>query len=523
MSIGSRMRKYRGTSKKPISDPAAGQPGAESSRSSLPRGRSAGRRRKRLAGLLALAALLIFFLRYPGFHSDFRLRGGPGLYQGLGERLFAVCQRTAGELPPFARHGELRVTNGMLLDGCGERFIMQGVALVDFRWDSRYINRDIFAWMRDEWNVNTIRIAVPPDMLSGVTAPDGEDPTELLDRGIRLASELGLYVIVDWHVLEDGDPRRRQAEAEEFFSSVSERYAGQGNILYEICNEPNGKGGSWDNIRSYARKIIPVIRRRAPEAVIIVGTPDWSGSLAEAMEKPLSEENLLYAYHFYAASHKEDRQRELEEALERSFPVVVSEFALSEQTGDGAVNIKEGDLWISLLDRYSVGRVCYNLSNLPASSSLLAPACERMTALLPEDLTEQGRWLMEEYTHRRTAPLRKESAAAEDGEGRLRAELRTEDCWEKDGRSYTKFVLRITNIGKTTLPGWQAEAGLDEEAVLSESWSAEYQTLDSGLLITGLSWNSEIAPGESEEAGFIVRAEDRTYLQELSCRAQEAP
>jgi endoglucanase len=49
-----------------------------------------------------------------------------------------------------------------------------------------------------------------------------------------------MYVIVDWHILSDGNPLANEDAAKAFFAEVSERYKGSPNVIYEICNEPNG-------------------------------------------------------------------------------------------------------------------------------------------------------------------------------------------------------------------------------------------------------------------------------------------
>lgn len=91
--------------------------------------------------------------------------------------------------------------------------------------------------------------------------------------------------------------------AKDFFDEMSKKYENDTNVIYEICNEPNGNV-SWADIKSYAEQIIPIIRANAPEAVILLGTPTWSQEVDKAAADPLEEENVLYTLHFYAAIHK---------------------------------------------------------------------------------------------------------------------------------------------------------------------------------------------------------------------------
>ena len=59
---------------------------------------------------------------------------------------------------------------------------------------------------------------------------------EIIDNCI----ELDLYVVVDWHILSDGNPNKHVEDAELFFDEISKKYKDKPNVIYEICNEPNG-------------------------------------------------------------------------------------------------------------------------------------------------------------------------------------------------------------------------------------------------------------------------------------------
>ena len=70
-------------------------------------------------------------------------------------------------------------------------------------------------------------------------------------------------------------------------------------MIYEICNEPNGC--SWNTIRDYAEQIIKVIRKNDANAVIILGTPNWSQLGSEVANHPIKGyKNIMYSLHFYA-------------------------------------------------------------------------------------------------------------------------------------------------------------------------------------------------------------------------------
>ena len=154
------------------------------------------------------------------------------------------------------------------------------------------------------------------------------------------ATELGLYVVVDFHILTPGDPNVNLALAKTFFADVTAEHAAKNNVIYEIANEPNGV--SWDGIKSTPTKVIPVIRKNAPDSVVLVGTRGFSSlgltdgaDETEILEDPVDFENVMYTFHFYAASHGADRRAVVARAA-KSLPLFVSEFGTQTFTGDGA-------------------------------------------------------------------------------------------------------------------------------------------------------------------------------------------
>ena len=314
------------------------------------------------------------------------------------------------ERTPVEKHGGLSVRGSNIVDANGEVFLLQGVSMHSLERDAddELLNEKALRYIRDHWRVNAIRIAP----VSGPNSYSSSRASRLrlmetVQYGIELADRLGLYVIVDWHVLEDGNPLRRESEARHFFGALSEKYQDQDNILYEICNEPNGPKGSWSNIRKYAEEVIPVIRENSPEALIIVGMPEWSSDPEPVMKQPLSGMgNVVYSYHFYAATHKEDRREVLEKALRKGLPVLVTEFGICSAYGNGTPDPEEGEDWLFLLDQYAVGRICYGFFELDTGCALLRRKAGTDGEWNEESLTATGQWLSDFYNARRIPEMR---------------------------------------------------------------------------------------------------------------------
>ena len=76
--------------------------------------------------------------------------------------------------------------------------------------------------------------------LDPVSEENKETLKKVVTDGADYATELGMYVLIDWHILHDLDPNVYKEDAKVFFDEMSLRYANNDNVIYEICNEPNG-------------------------------------------------------------------------------------------------------------------------------------------------------------------------------------------------------------------------------------------------------------------------------------------
>ncbi len=244
----------------------------------------------------------------------------------------------------------LSVKGTHLVDCNGDNVVLKGVSTHGLSWFPEFVNKKAFKQARDEWGVNLIRFALFTEDYNGYCLVDDEFRKSLedtIDNGVKYCTELGMYAIIDWHILSDANPNIHKAEAKVFFDKISRKYAGNDNVLYEICNEPND-GTTWSEIKSYAEEIIKVIRKNDKDAIIIVGTPNWSQDVDIASKNPIQEKNIMYSLHFYADSHRDEYRDKLKTAINNGLPVFVTEFGISDASGSGNVNTTEGDKWIKL-------------------------------------------------------------------------------------------------------------------------------------------------------------------------------
>lgn len=289
----------------------------------------------------------------------------------------------------------LHVEDTVLCNEDGKTVQLRGVSTHGLSWYPQYVNDKCFQELHDKWGANVVRLAMYTEEYNGYCTGNSANKKELkklVKKGVKLAEKHGMYVIIDWHILSDGNPKKHKKAAKTFFKEMSDEFSDYTNVIYEICNEPNG-GTDWNTIKSYAKNIIPVIRENDKDAVIIVGTPTWSQEVDKAAAAPLKEDNIMYALHFYADTHQDSLRNTAESAIKSGLPLFVSEFGICDASGNGSINKKQADKWIKLLDKYHVSYVAWNLSNKNETSAMIKSSCQKKSGFKRSDLSASGKWV----------------------------------------------------------------------------------------------------------------------------------
>ncbi|MDE7325492.1 MAG: cellulase family glycosylhydrolase [Lachnospiraceae bacterium] len=292
-------------------------------------------------------------------------------------------------------NGQLKVIGTKLSNANGDPITLRGISTHGIAWFPDFATKSFMQTLRDEWGASVFRIAMYSfegnDSYINNPSWNKTKVCGLIDAAI----ELDLYVIVDWHILADGNPQTYQKQAAEFFTYIASTYPGVPNILYEICNEPNG-GTSWSgNIKPYANAIIPVIREYSPEAVILVGTPTWSQDVDAAAADPLSFDNVMYSLHFYAGTHKEWLRNKADTALSKGLALFATEWGTTDASGNGAVDKSSTNEWLTYLEKNGISWCNWSLCNKAESSALLLPSAQSGGAMPDSSLTESGKYVKE--------------------------------------------------------------------------------------------------------------------------------
>lgn len=267
---------------------------------------------------------------------------------------------------PVAANGQLRVCGEQLCSDNGKAIQPRGMSTHGLQWYANCATNASLDVLAHQWDADVLRISMYIQEGGYETDPRGY--TDLVHEYIEMATDRGLYAIVDWHMLTPGDPNYNLPRAQTFFAEIADRHRDKVNVLYEIGNEPNGV--SWGAVKSYADQVIPVTRERGPEAVVLVGTPDWSslgvsgsgGGVNAITANPVAASNLMYVFHFYAASHGDLYYNTLAAAADQ-IPIFVTEFGTQQYTGDGPNDFTLSQRYLDLMASKKISWVNWNYSD----------------------------------------------------------------------------------------------------------------------------------------------------------------
>ena len=209
-------------------------------------------------------------------------------------------------------------------------------------------NKEYFETMKS-WGANIVRFPVHPVPWRN-RGSDGY--IKLLDQGVQWATELGLYVIIDWHSIGNLRTEMYQnpmyettrKETFEFWRSIARHFKDNTTVAcLELFNEPtiqNGQLGvcSWQEWKQMNEEMIGIIRANGSKAIPLVAGFNWAYDLTPVAKEPLNVEGIAYVSHPYPMK----RQKPWEEkwtadwgfAAEK-YPVILTEigFCGAEEKG----------------------------------------------------------------------------------------------------------------------------------------------------------------------------------------------
>lgn len=291
----------------------------------------------------------------------------------------------------------LHVEGTALLNANGDTVVLNGPSL---GWHSnwgRFYNEGTVKALKEKWGANITRAAIGAHKSGDCVNTydvDSANAVNLAMKVIDAAIANDMYVICDWHSHEN-----TLEDAKKFFTVITEKYGDTPNVLYEIWNEPLDI--PWQEIKDYANELIPVIRKNAPNAVVIVGTPKWDQDVDVAAESPLEMPNLLYSLHYYAGTHKDWNRDKAEKAIAAGLPLIVSECGSMDHTGDGPIDYESWKAWMEFADKHNISVLMWDIADKNETCSMIeATASDNGMEWKEEDLKEWAKLARKTITER---------------------------------------------------------------------------------------------------------------------------
>ncbi len=242
----------------------------------------------------------------------------------------------------------LHVEGSQIKDPQGNVVILRGVAFPDLgelaSWEGginamidRVTDGADTQGCSPSWQTRVLRLTVlPADSSSGTTPsqyqPGGTYYDAILRPTVDYARGKGLYVIIDWHHIDDTS--KHQATTTQFWTDIAPRFAQDSNVLFELYNEPINDG-DWTTLKPVMQSWYDVVHAAAPNNLVLVGTPNWCQNVDDAAISPLDGTNIVYVAHMYPLHWGNPFNRSQIQSAAALVPVFMTEWGF--QQGDNSI------------------------------------------------------------------------------------------------------------------------------------------------------------------------------------------
>jgi endoglucanase len=101
----------------------------------------------------------------------------------------------------------------------------------------------------------------------------------------------------------------------------------------------------------------------------------------------------MYACHFYAGSHGQWLRDKINYAMNKNLAIFVTEWGVTNYSGNGAIYLKEAKEWITFLKEKKISWANWSLSDHQESSAVLKPGANPQGNWTTSNLKESGMFL----------------------------------------------------------------------------------------------------------------------------------
>lgn len=230
----------------------------------------------------------------------------------------------------------IKVKGNRFVNENGDTILLRGLSISDPDKieNQKQWSKKIFEKVK-ELGTQIVRIPIHPIAWRERTP---QKYLQLIDQAVDWCTELGMYIIIDWHTIGNLDMELFQdpmyettkKETYEFWRTIARRYSGNNTIaFYELFNEPtlyfNQLGRtSWSEWKKINENIITIIRAYDTETIPLVAGFDWAYDLTPLLIEPILADNIAYVTHPYP--HK--RSKPWEPKWEENFGFAASRYPI---------------------------------------------------------------------------------------------------------------------------------------------------------------------------------------------------
>lgn len=268
----------------------------------------------------------------------------------------------------------IKVHGNRFVNSKGDTILFRGMAISDPDKIERqgHWNKAHFEKVK-EMGALIVRIPVHPIAWRERTP---EKYLELLDQAVEWCTDLGMYVLIDWHTIGNLEMELFQnpmyntskQETYQFWRTIAQHFTGNNTVaFYEIFNEPTTYRGtlgsiSWTEWKTINEKIIHLIRAYDTETIPLVAGFDWAYDLTPIINEPINAEGIGYVSHPYDNKRSQPWEPKWEEdfgfAAEK-YPVVVTEFGFGLRRGETIDANHYGNRIVKYLEGRKISWICW--------------------------------------------------------------------------------------------------------------------------------------------------------------------
>jgi endoglucanase len=268
----------------------------------------------------------------------------------------------------------IKVQGNKFVDPEGKMILFRGISISDpdkiehqGHWNKNHFEKV------KETGAMIVRIPVHPVAWRERTP---EKYLELLDQAVEWCTDLGMYIIIDWHsignlgmeLFQNPMYNTSKTETYEFWKTIAQHFTGNNTVaFYEIFNEPTiyrGQLGTmtWAEWKDINEKIIKLMRSFDNETIPLVAGFDWAYDLSPLHDDPVDAEGIAYVTHPYEHKRKQPWEPKWEENFgfaAADYPVVATEFGFGLREGQAIDSQHYGNKIISYLESKGISWICW--------------------------------------------------------------------------------------------------------------------------------------------------------------------